>query len=137
MDILQLQQTQLSRESADPSSINIDGLVDFLGELSPQEGDLIPFVIRTGPMGRPDPGLLKRYEAVEINGEGRAFVMVWIQDRLVAWGTLFAQEGPKRPRRLNIPRGLGNGYAIDLYIAFQGQRMSFEVFYELVDGGEA
>ena len=137
MNILQLQQVQLSREGLDPSTINLDGLTDFLGELSPYEGDLVPFVVRTGPVGRPDHGLLKRYEAVEINGEGRAFVMVWIQNRLVAWGTLFAQEAPRRPRRLNIPRGLGNGYDIDLFIAFQGRLTGYEVFYEVVDGGEA
>ena len=137
MNILQLQQVQLSREGLDPSTINIDGLADFLGELSPYEGDLVPFVVRTGPVGRPDHGMLKRYEAVEINGEGRAFVMVWIQNRLVAWGTLFAQEAPRRLRRLNIPRGLGNGYDIDLFIAFQGRLTGYEVFYEVVDGGEA
>lgn len=135
--MLSLQKCQLSPNNDVSELVGSPIPTAMLGELSLLEGEFIPFVIRTGPVGRPDLGLLKDYKAVEINGEGRAFVMVWIQDRLVAWGTLFAQETPKRPRRLNIPRGLGNGYGIDLYIAFQGQRMSFEVFYELVDGGEA
>jgi hypothetical protein len=102
----------------------------LLAEMSMWEGDLVPLVIRTGPMGKPDPGMLKRYTAVEINGEGMGFVMIWIANRLVAYGTLFAQEAPQRVRRLNIPRGLGNGYDIDLYIAFQGRGLSWEVFFE-------
>jgi hypothetical protein len=103
-----------------------------LAELSPDEGDLIPLVVRTGPVSKPDPGVLKRYQAVEVNGNGTAFVWVWIHNRLVAKGRLFTQETPRASRRLNIPRGLGNGYSIDLLIAFQGTFTGYEVFYDLV-----
>lgn len=137
MDVLSLQACQLSKNNDTTGLFNTVGPSNFIGELSPLEGALIPFCIRTGPMSKPDPGILKRYEAVEINGEGVAFVMVWIQKRLVAWGTLHAQEAPKRTRRLNIPRGLGNGYDIDLYIAFQGRLTGYEVFFELLDGSES
>jgi len=135
--VLKLQKCQLSKDNS------LDGIIDdvknnqFLGELSHDEGDKIPFVIRTGPMSKPDPGIMKRYEAVEINGAGVAFVMIWIQERLVAWGTLFAQEGPNLPRRLNIPRGLGNGYGIDVYIAMQGRLTGLEVLFDVLGGEEA
>lgn len=137
MNILDLQKCQLSKDNGPGSLLDVSTVTDFLGELSPLEGDLIPFVIRTGPVGKPDLGLLKRYQAVEINGVGSAYVMVWTQNRLVASGRIFAQEGPKRPRRLNIPRGLGIGYDIDLYIAFQGRLTGYEVFYEVMEGGDA
>lgn len=135
-NILDLQKCQLSKTNDPLNMQSVSGLTSFLGELSPLEGDQVPFVVRTGPVGKPDLGLLKRYEAVEINGEGVAFVMVWIQERLVASGTLFAQEASKRVRRLNIPRGLGNGYDIDIYIAMQGRLTAYEVFYEVLEGGE-
>ncbi len=134
MDILSLQKFQLSRDTNLGTMLDASATPTFLAELSMFEGDHIPFVVRTGPISKPDPGILKNYEAVEINGEGRAFVMVWIQNRLVAWGTLIAQEGPKRVRRLAIPRGLGHGYDIDLFIAFQGRMTGYEVFWEPVGG---
>jgi hypothetical protein len=137
-NILDLQQCLLSKDNDTSNFFDIGRTYTaVLAELSPLEGQLIPLTIRTGPMGKPDPGLLKRYQSVEINGEGMAYVKAWIQNRLVAWGTLFAQEGPKRPRRLNIPRGLGIGYDIDLFIAFQGRLTGYEVFYEVMDGGDA
>ena len=135
MNIIDLQASQLSKYGIEPGAIPTLS-VDFMAEFSPLEGDLIPFAIRTGPVGKPDPGLMKQFTAVEINGDGRAYVMVWIQNRLVAYGTLFAQEAPKRMRRLNIPRGLGNGYDIDLWIAFQGRMTGYEVFYDLIEGSE-
>lgn len=134
MDILSLQACQLSKVNDTTGLFDTVGPSNFLGEFSAQEGDLIPFCIRTGPMSKPDPGVMKRYEAVEINGEGVAFVMVWIQRRLVAWGTLHAQEAPKCTRRLNIPVGLRDGYDIDIYIAHQGRLTGYEVFYEIADG---
>lgn len=137
MDVLSLQACQLSKDNNTDGLFATVGPSNFIGELSTLEGPLIPFCIRTGPMSKPDPGVLKRYEAVEINGEGVAFVMIWIQNRLVAWGTLHAQEAPKRTRRLRIPRGLGIGYDIDLYIAHQGRLTGYEVFYELMDGSGA
>ncbi len=137
-NILNLQACQLSKTNDTTNLLDV-GLTSSmkLAELSPLEGQPIPFSIRTGPIGKPDPGLLKRYQAVEINGEGRALVLVWIQDRLVASGVLFAQEAPNRPRRLNIPRGLGIGYDIDIFIAHQGKLTGYEVFFELMDGGDA
>jgi len=134
---LKLQKCQLSRDNSLAGIIDDVNNSQFLSELSFDEGEKIPFVIRTGPMSKPDPGVMKRYEAVEINGAGVAFVMVWIQERLVAWGTLFAQEGPKLPRRLNIPRGLGNGYGIDVYIAMQGRLTGLEILFEVLGGGES
>ena len=137
-NILALQACQLSKTNDTTNLLDV-GLTSSmkLAELSQHEGQLIPFVVRTGPIGKPDHGLLKRYQSVEINGEGHALVLVWIQNRLVASGTLFAQEGPKRPRRLNIPRGLGIGYEIDLFIACQGELTGYEVFFEMMDGDEA
>lgn len=134
---LDLQKCQLSKENDTSSLLAAPPTSDYLGELSNLEGALIPFSVRTGPVSKPDLGLMKRYEAVEINGEGVAFVMVWIQNRLVAWGTLHAQEAPKRTRRLKIPVGLRDGYDIDLFIAHQGRLTGYEVFYEVQDGGEA
>lgn len=138
-NILDLQACQTSKANDTAALLASVGstLTMKLAELSPYEGQLVPFSIRTGPMGRPDPGILKRYQAVEINGEGHALVLVWIQNRLVASGILFAQDGPKRSRRLNIPRGLGIGYDIDIYMAFQGRLTGYEVFYEVMEGGEA
>lgn len=134
-DILWLQKCQLSKDNLPLDLLDVSAEKNCLAELSEDEGHKIPFVIRTGPMGKPDPGLMKRYEAVEIDGDGRAFVMVWIHGRLVAYGSLFAQEGPKNHRRLKIPKGLGNGYDIDIYIAFQGRMTGYEVFYEVIEGG--
>lgn len=136
--ITEIQTCQLSKNNNTVNLLNTGAYPPFLAEMSAQEGELIPFVIRIGPVGKPDIGLLKRYEAIEINGEGSAYVMAWVQNRLVAFGRIFAQEGPKRPRRLNILRGLGSGYDIDLYIAFQGRLTGYEVFYEVIEnGGEA
>jgi len=137
LSTLRLQKCQLSKENSLAGIVDDFYIKPFLGELSNDEGEFIPFVIRTGPMSKPDPGVMKRYESVEINGKGVAFVMVWIQERLVAMGTLFAQEGPNLPRRLNIPRGLGNGYGIDIYIAMQGRLTGLEVLFDVLGGGEA
>lgn len=136
--VLDLQACQLSKTNDTSSLLNVGpGYSMQLAELSQMEGEFIPFGVRTGPMGKPDPGLMRKYQAVEINGEGKALVMVWVQGRLVASGVLFAQEGPRRARRLNIPRGLGNGYDIDIFIAHQGRLTGYEVFYDEVEGGDA
>lgn len=133
-NVLDLQKCQLSKTNDTTVLVAGASAGHYLAEMSPLEGDLVPFSIRTGPMSKPDPGLPKNYDAVEINGEGVAFVMVWIENRLVASGILHAQEAPKRTRRLRIPRGLGNGYGIDIFIAHQGTLTGYEVFYEV--GGE-
>lgn len=137
-NLLDLQACQLSKTNDTSALLNV-GITPTvkLAEISPREGQRIPLVIRTGPMGRPDPGLLKRFQAVEVNGEGEALVLIWVQNRLVASGVLFAQESPERPRRLNIPRGLGIGYDIDIFIAFQGKLTGYEVFFDLMEGDEA
>ncbi len=138
-NILDLQTCILSKDNdtAEILAQTGGGFSAFLAELSALEGAMVPFTIRTGPISRPDPGLLKQFSAIEVNGEGRAYVMAWIDGRLAAWGMLFAQEGPKRPRRLKVKRGLRNGYTIDLFIAFQGRLTGYEVFYDVIEGGEA
>lgn len=137
--ILDLQACLLSKDNNTSAILakTGGGYDSILAELSPVEGAAIPFTIRTGPISKPDPGLLKNFDAIEVNGDGMGYVMAWVDGRLVAWGLLFAQEGPKRPRRLKVKRGLGNGYSIDLFIAFQGRLTGYEVFYDLVEGGEA
>lgn len=136
--VLDLQACQLSKGNDTTNILNVGPAFSMqVWELSRDEGEFIPFAVRTGPMGKPDHGVLKRYEAVEINGEGKALVMAWVQGRLVASGVLYAQEGPRRPRRLNIPRGLGDGNDIDLFIAHQGRLTGHEVFYEVAERGDA
>lgn len=137
-DITDLQTCILSPDNDTTALESVGvGFTSILAELSPREGAPVPFTIRTGPISRPDPGLLKQFSAIEVNGEGRAYVMAWVDGRLAGWGTLFAQEGPKRPRRLKLKRGLRNGYTLDLFIAFQGRLTGYEVFYEMVEGSEA
>jgi hypothetical protein len=108
----------------------------FLAELSPIEGPEIPFVIRMGPSNEPDPGIRKRYQAFEIDGDGRAFVMLWVDKRFVAQGWLYGIEAPGRPRRLPIPRGEGTGYGLDFMIAMQGELIAAEAFWKPMPGGD-
>lgn len=129
-----LQQSQLSSSPIDPQGLeNYLYLPRFLAELSQFEGQMIPLAVRTGPVFWPDPGVLKKYNSIEINGDGVAYVMAWVNTRLVAKGKIIAQDSPKNNRRLNIPRGLGRGYSIDTLIVFQGTFTGHEVFFDLVN----
>jgi hypothetical protein len=134
----EIQKLQLQEDGGEGEFANIydDDQEPFLAEMSPGEGYEIPFVIRMGPSNDPDPGSRKRFRALEIDGDGRAFVMIWIDRRLVAKGWLYANETPEHVRRLNIPRGLGTGYGIDFMIAHQGTLVAVEVFWDPMKGGQ-
>jgi len=106
----------------------------FLAELNPPEGVQIPLVIRMGPNNDPDPGSRKKYRALEIDGDGQGILMVWVDRRLVAKGFLSAQQAPRMPRKLNIPRGLGTGYGLDFMLIWQGTLLGVEIFWESLPG---
>ena len=108
-----------------------------LAELNHSEGDRIPFAVRMGPNADPDPGSRKKYRALEIDGDGQGYLLVWVDRRLVSQGFLSAQESPGALRRLNIPRGLGTGYGLDFLLLWQGTLLAVEVFWDpMTDTGE-
>ena len=129
--VQELQKIQLS-----PGNVlgAFSGLTDptrkFLAEINPPEGEPIPFLVRMGPNNDPDPGSRKKYRALEIDGDGQGFLMVWVDRRMVAQGFLSAQQAPKAMRKLNLPRGLGTGYGLDFMLIWQGTLLGVEAFWE-------
>ena len=108
----------------------------FLAEINPPEGIQIPMAIRMGPNNDPDPGSRKKYRCLEVDGDGQGILFAWVDRRLVAKGFISAQQAPRMPRKLNIPRGLGTGYGLDFLLIWQGTLLGVETYWEpLADTG--
>jgi hypothetical protein len=108
----------------------------FLAEMSHEEGALIPGSILVGPLTAEDPTRMKVWECIEVHGEGRAMVLVWVDDRFVASGMLELAKGSTRPRRLNLPRKYRTGYKLLVYIAIQGKLLAAKAFCEGLPSGD-
>ena len=125
----------------DPSG-SIGGFDDFVpgeewvGEWSPNEGELLVSGVLVGPYHAGSPATLKKWERITFKGEGRAMVMVWIDGRKVAQGMVTLGKNLKNTNRLNLPRGKRTGCEILALVMLHGRMLEVKCWWTNIKGKE-
>ncbi len=94
----------------------------------------IPYTIRTGEQSLGNPLERKRFNHVEIhgNGAGNARVRIYIDKRYVCDGNASFTETSSTTRKVNIPLSRSVGYTIDIEMACTGKIRGMEISYDPV-----
>jgi hypothetical protein len=100
----------------------------WLGELD--GGEPLAAAVLAGPITGGNPMTEKRWDRLELTGEGRAMVILWIDNRKVATGMLNMTGGALSPNRLNIPQKVHTGNSLLALIIFQGRMLGCKAYFE-------
>ncbi len=122
-------QMDLANDQSPLTSLTPSGTV-WLGELTPDEGEYLAGAILIGPFIGGDPIGSKKWESLELRGDGRASVIVWVDDRKVAQGMLTLRRTVKRKTsRIKPPRGNRTGCQFLALVMFTGKLLGCRVFW--------
>ena len=108
----------------------------WIGELTPDEGEPLVGAILVGPFHAGSMTTEKIWESITLKGEGRAGIIVWVDERKVATGMLTLGRNLRKTNRLKLRRGQRTGTQILALILLQGRVVDIRCAWTPIQGKE-